>query len=369
MSTEQSYQQLQQVSDNAYGTHELGGAPTQTYVAPGGRSGYTGQQDSYGSQFAGGGQAGGGGGYTLGEQPPRRASGGQEGFTTGGGFGNYAGGPAGQDFGAGVGGGMTMNRQTSPQGYDEHQRSEHRRVSGYVVKTTGGSMNIKDDSKDLVLCGTSVCIFFCSFLCSWNDMLHFSVIDWMNMIYIGLFGIIMAVVDAPCRIGSIEHTKQAIRKYVNFLTRFTGKGFIYTFLGSALMSSTLTNIDWSILELVIVILAAFVICVGLGCLAIGLYKTLKLNRAQRSLGRDFRNLNERFVQFAKGNAGGGAVGLTHDDFNQLYQQVAHGDMWNEAELKLIFGAISPGPAWSKGGSSVLTIEHLRDWVNGGLTLL
>merc|ERR1719464_1078351 len=60
--------------------------------------------------------------------------------------------------------------------------------------------------------------------------------DVIEMAYIFMFGVILAVLDTPFfkTIKAMGDFKMYIGKYVNILTRVTGKGLAFLFLGSDL---------------------------------------------------------------------------------------------------------------------------------------
>jgi hypothetical protein len=302
------------------------------------------RENAFGTHLAPG--AGGYGGY--GDQPV--GGGGQAGYLAGGGsYGNYGGGP---DLGAGIGG---MNAP-APHDFGGHSHASPQPQTKVQAATL---MN-------MLTFGASVCIVFCSFLCSIILFFSFSLVDWLNMIYIGIFGLVMALVDVPLNLVGIQTAKHAIAKYINFTTRVTGKGVVFILTGCALVSTIISNIKGAFLEFLVVAMAAFAILIGICSLIIGVFKSCKLLQAQRALGGGA--LDRRYSEFAL-KYPGPTGGLDPQEFNTLCHHVA-GKTWEEQDLKLIFNAVSHVPAWQKTQKSdILTINDLKVWTSGSFVLL
>merc|ERR1719343_435186 len=89
----------------------------------------------------------------------------------------------------------------------------------------------------------------------------------------------MAVNDTPClkNLKLIQDFKIYLAKYISFLTRVTGKGVSFIFLGCALLSAMYSNLDYPFFKFTGVVMNTFVLVVGCAAIAIGILKSKKLS--------------------------------------------------------------------------------------------
>jgi hypothetical protein len=195
-------------------------------------------------------------------------------------------------------------------------------------------------------------------------------VDTLNMIYMFLFGLIMAALDRPIlpnwKFGN--DMQRWISKYAALLARLTGKGMCYIFVGSTLFSSLFTNIkQQGVGAWLGGLMNLFVIIIGVISLAMGAMNTNKLRKAQELLQHGV--LETQYGNFAKKypvTNFGPASGITKQEFNELTQQYG-GASWEPYDLDLIFNALGNVPEWlqEQDGEPKLTKEEMLGWVNGG----
>jgi len=211
--------------------------------------------------------------------------------------------------------------------------------------------------------GALIC-FFATFLSS--------MVDALEMAYVFCFAGVLAVMDTPYfnRIKAVEDVRSGISKYVNFLTRLTGKGCIMLFLSSSLFATMWANLSSHFLLFLAVVLCCFAFGVGLIGVTLGVMKSQKLNKARSHLAQGvFENRYPYHATTFRDQPGG----LTPQEFNALTTENG-GFKWEDADLKLICSALVIQPSWRPGtgvGTGQLRIpkEDIQTWLANGGALL
>lgn len=202
--------------------------------------------------------------------------------------------------------------------------------------------------------------------------------DALELTYLVVFGAILAVLDTPFfkTIKLMGDLRMYIGKYINLVTRVTGKGVTFVFLGSTLFC-TIVNTSGSQVWKVL----GFFICgvptlVGCAAIVIGIMKSQKLSKARQHLATGA--LQQRYEQYAQTHRGPQG-GLTPAEFNGLTMENG-GFKWEDADLKLIFNALVSNPAWrinpaaqqgpnGRESEPKIPREDLINWVQGGMVWL
>mmetsp|Transcript_57241 Transcript_57241/g.69949 ORF Transcript_57241/g.69949 Transcript_57241/m.69949 type:complete len:313 (+) Transcript_57241:78-1016(+) len=216
-----------------------------------------------------------------------------------------------------------------------------------------------------------LCLFF-----------SFELVDFLEMCYILLFGGVLALMDTPCfkTVKTVKDHREYFSKYVNILTRVTGKGIAFLFLGCSLFSTMWDNLESSGLKFLAFVLCMIPIIVGIAALVIGFIKSQKLNKVRAVFAQEGENhISAIYQQYAR-TYGGPQGGLTMLEFGEVtYKTVQF--RWEDTDLKLIFNALVSNPAWrtnqtnfsSYGQQQVemakIPKEDLVGWVNGGIVWL
>lgn len=187
----------------------------------------------------------------------------------------------------------------------------------------------------------------------------FAPTDLIDEIYLLFFGLIMFVLDAPLSFKLILEVKQHVYKYARFLTRFTGRGIWYIFLGTTTWATLWEN---SISKFLAVFLGFFVMGVGLFSAVMGYIKSRKLERVRYQVfqQKQAQKLETLYRAFAKSTP---SVGLNKHEFNDLCVQLK-GIQFEQEELTYVFNALTNGPR-----SENVTLEDLDEWCTGTMTLL
>jgi len=244
---------------------------------------------------------------------------------------------------------------------------------------------------NLVFFAGACCLILGSFIGFIISFFRFELVDAIEMAYIFIFGVILAVLDTPFfkTIKAMGDFKMYIGKYINILLRVTGKGLAFLFLGSDLFCVLweLGRDDEAsshVLIQVFAVLACFIpVVVGLAAIVIGIMKSWKLQKARKHI-EMAGTLEQRYNEWAQTyrDVQGSQGGLTPLEFNQ--QTIDNGGFkWEDADLKLIFNALVSNPAWrinaastqgGPGGRSAadepkIPKEDLMSWVKGGMVFL
>lgn len=179
---------------------------------------------------------------------------------------------------------------------------------------------------------------------------------------------------------AVKDHREYFSKYVNILTRVTGKGIAFLFLGCALFSTMWDNLESSGLKFLAFVLCMIPIIVGIAALVIGFIKSQKLNKVRQVFAQEGENhMASVYDQHAR-TYGGPHGGLTMLEFSELTYKTIQ-IKWEDTDLKLIFNALVSNPAWrtnvtnfsSYGAQQVemakIPKEDLVAWVSGGIVWL
>eukprot|EP00928_Gymnodinium_smaydae_P066483 TRINITY_DN4948_c0_g4_i1.p1 TRINITY_DN4948_c0_g4~~TRINITY_DN4948_c0_g4_i1.p1 ORF type:complete len:344 (+),score=73.82 TRINITY_DN4948_c0_g4_i1:156-1034(+) len=235
-------------------------------------------------------------------------------------------------------------------------------------------------SMNIVFFAAACCIMGGAFISSIWYFFEFSFkgfVNNLNMMYMFMLGGVLAILDTPIfkTVKKVHDLKFFITKYASFVTRVTGKGICFVFLGCSLLSSMWHNENNAFMQFLAVLINGFVIFVGVAAIVIGGMKSQKLRQVQIKLGQGV--LEQNYPHCAKKyppSLGPLKSGLTPMEFNELTKGQGCPN-WDDADLKLIFNTLCTVPAWrvQPGGNPAddqkLLEQDLKDWVYGGTVWL
>jgi len=187
--------------------------------------------------------------------------------------------------------------------------------------------------------------------------------DFLAEVYLLLFGTLMCLLDAPLQFKFLMKMKIGIGKYARILTRLTGKGLWFLFLGSATFATLLERLKepWAA-----TILGGPVALLGLYSLTLGILKSLKWDRVRCkiiSMGSGFR---EELIGRHKVSS---PHGLTRTEFWNLAVD-ASGLNFDHVEVSLAFNALTSENAPATDSSSqLITDDNLIEWTQEGPLVL
>jgi len=231
-------------------------------------------------------------------------------------------------------------------------------------------------SMNLVFFGAACCIILGAFISGLSLLCSWEWVDCLECCYLVIFGGILAVLDTPFMktIKIMGDLKMYIGKYIQLLTRVTGKGITFLFLGSSLFTVMVDNLEGGFMIFLAVVLCFFPVVVGFAAIVIGIMKSQKLAKARHLLSQGA--IEHRYLQWAQ-TYQGPQGGLTPTEFNSLTMENG-GFKWEDADLKLIFNALVSNPAWRINAQNSgrpmdsepkIPKEDLMSWVRGGMVWL
>lgn len=202
-------------------------------------------------------------------------------------------------------------------------------------------------------------------------------VNCIALTYLTVFAAVIAVLYTPFfkTIKMVMDAKMYIGKYIQFVTRVTGTGVMFIFLGSMLFVTMYTNAEGGFFVFLSVILCLFPFLVGCGAMAIGVLKSKKLDKARRQLEHVIDQRYDHFAQTFRGPTGG----LTMNEFNML--TLENGNFkFQSLDLKLIFNALVSNPSWRQQAKSAngqyaqndeikIPKQDLLEWCQGGFVFL
>merc|ERR1719335_1763726 len=156
----------------------------------------------------------------------------------------------------------------------------------------------------------------------------------------------MIVVDIPFEHPKIRETKLTIYKNLLFMTRFTGRGLWYLFLGTMIVASLW---DLNISPFLGFILGGYVVILGFASIFMGVSKSMKLERV-------------RSAMLKRGNAFDlcPPQGLSPGAFNDMSNSMS-GIRFTDEEIHYIFDALS----FTVRADDVVSKEEFCEWARPG----
>lgn len=225
----------------------------------------------------------------------------------------------------------------------------------------GGGGGGKNNMKMNLLWFGAACAVMFGGLIGALDLLFttFAPLDFLDEVYLLLFGAIMFVIDAPLNFKVIREAKDVVHKYCKFLTRLTGRGVWFIFLGTMTFATLWEN---SISSFLAVVLGLFVFAVGVFSTTFGYVKSRKLERVrfqvfQNKQSGKLRQLYDAFAKTAP------SLGLTRQEFNDLSSQLK-GVSFDPDEIACIFNALTNGP-----NRDNISFDDLTDWCSSSMCYL
>ncbi|KAF4728684.1 hypothetical protein FOZ63_013920, partial [Perkinsus olseni] len=165
----------------------------------------------------------------------------------------------------------------------------------------------------------------------------------------------MMFLDAPVRFKGIVEAQAFIVKYFAFLTRFTGRGIWYIFLGTMTFATLWDNQIW---YLGAVLLGFYVFLIGVFATVMGAMKSRKLDRVRQQIRRQNANSEQMFNAYARSSP---QEGMTAEEFD-LLSQVA-GISFRPDELTFVLNALC------NEGRLGITQRDFCGWIAGPAILL
>lgn len=184
----------------------------------------------------------------------------------------------------------------------------------------------------------------------------FATFDFVNEVYLLIFGGLMLVIDAPEVHPRMRDVKLVIYKYLLFMTRFTGRGFWYIFLGVSIFGSLW---DENISPFLGFLLGGYVVILGFASVYYGAEKSFKLERVRKAvMARGGNSSTNQYETLCP------PQGLTAEDFNELANSMA-GIRFSEEELQYVLNAFS----FTIKADNLISREEFAEWTKGRMTVL
>jgi len=208
--------------------------------------------------------------------------------------------------------------------------------------------------------GAALCVMVGSCISAIDETFSLEWVDALEMAYLFLFGLLLAIVDTPLftQMSFVTHIRQSCNRFIAILTRVTGKGIVYMFLGCTLWSSMWTNLEGGMLLFVAFVLGIVIFFTGIVSIILGIIKSRNLNGVREALKKDSK-VQEVYDQYARMNH---AYGLTPEEFERMSMSFHY--KFEGSDLKLVFGGISSDPT-----RMYISLEDMYQWVNGGMIFI
>jgi len=141
---------------------------------------------------------------------------------------------------------------------------------------------------NLVFFACAVNTFAAGFISVFMSIINpeLAMFTFTSELFLMFFGLLMVILDAPIpqqTLHTWKYTMNArinIFKFLLFLTRFTGRGFCYLFLGSMIWAALFDHPTCQVLG---AIMSIFSCAVGLGALIFGIILSHKLDKVRKQV--------------------------------------------------------------------------------------
>jgi len=209
--------------------------------------------------------------------------------------------------------------------------------------------------------GASLCVVTGSTISFVNLVISLEWVDALEMAYLFFFGLLLATIDTPlCPTFNFVNTiRQGAHRYVALLTRMTGKGIVYMFLGCTLWSSMWSNLEGAFILLLAVIFGSLIFVAGLVSVFLGVCKSVALNHVRLEL-QKHQNWDQMYDTNAKTNPG---MGMTKEEFNKMAQYL-RGVSFEGTDLNFVMNCLSTDP-----NRQFLTRKDIEDWAIQGIVFV
>lgn len=212
--------------------------------------------------------------------------------------------------------------------------------------------------------GAALCVMVGAFVSFLDLIFSFEWIDALEMAYLFFFGTLLALVDTPVftNMSIVANIRACMNRFAAVLTRVTGKGIVYCFLGCTLWSSMWSNLEGTFLTFLAFFLGIAIFLTGLISVGLGAMKSHSLNLVRSEFRKDSggASLQQLYSSHARLNP---ATGLTPDEFNRM-APYARGVQFEASDLKFIFNALSSDPK-----RMFISQEDLHNWIMGTPVLI
>lgn len=209
--------------------------------------------------------------------------------------------------------------------------------------------------------GASLCVMTGSIVSFVNLVISLEWVDALEMAYFFFFGLLLATIDTPlCPTFQLVNTvRQGAHRFVALLTRMTGKGLVYMFLGCTLWSSMWSNLEEWFMKLLAVILGALIFLTGLISVFLGACKSVNLNHVRLEL-QKHQNWDQMYDTHAKTQP---QLGMTKEEFNKMAQYL-RGVSFEGTDLNFVMNCLSSDP-----NRQFLTRLDLKEWAEQGVVFV
>jgi hypothetical protein len=211
--------------------------------------------------------------------------------------------------------------------------------------------------------GAAICVMVGSIISLVEEIFSLEWVDALEMAYLFLFGALLAIVDTPLftSLHIVIHIRQACNRFLAIVTRVTGKGVVYMFLGCTLWSSMWTNLEDGFMLILAFFLGIFIFFTGIISVLLGLCMSKNLNVVRAQLKKEGVVLKDQFEKFARANR---EAGLTAEEFERMSVSLPQPTRFEGSDLKLVFSGISSDP-----NRTFISQQDLENWVYGGMIFI
>lgn len=176
--------------------------------------------------------------------------------------------------------------------------------------------------------------------------------DFVNFVYLTLFGLIMMVIDSPIENGLIRNFKNVIFHYALFMTRFVGRGGWYLFLAAMTVGALWDN---SVSPLLGFFLGGWIGGVAIASLVYGIQLSLTLEAVRKKV---LEQGPEKWGAYIPPS------GMTKTQFKEMAVALK-GTVFTEEQLNYIVAAFS----FEVRSDDIISRDEFEEWCRGPTMLV
>lgn len=179
-----------------------------------------------------------------------------------------------------------------------------------------------------------------------------------------IFGFLMLVLDLPIPLthGHLIAVRDHCYKFMLFLTRFTGRGAWYLWLGTMVWVALWDVEENALSHFIAVICTCYLVILGVLAIVKGVTLSTKLHKVQNLILQSNRDASSFFAR--------GQVKLTREQFKMVIEQASNNPaIFTDRDIDYVVGALKFYPHCEADGTIAVTIEEIEYWLRPGPMLL
>jgi len=172
------------------------------------------------------------------------------------------------------------------------------------------------------------------------------IFSFTSEVFLLFFGAIMLVLDAPIPNERVKLVKDEIYKKMLFLTRFTGRGFWYMYLGTMIWAALWDQDLGGVFKVLGFVMSLYPILLGMAALAQGFRLSLRLQRLRKK------------ILEAEPHMADGYQSMDKASFEQLCEK--YKEVFSQNDLPYVINGLS----LTAKNDGTVDVKEMKAWLSG-----